>query len=276
MKQWMDWRVGWVVAFLVWIAAPVRAVETDPFAPIAFGRDVEPTDSPARWSFDVLTYAWVPGMEGTVSRAGRTANVSESVADAFEAASEYLKLGFTAHIDARRDCLVVFGDLMYLALEDTDINSRVIGPGEVEFSMAIGEIGVAYSIVDEPLGQTGTRRFRVDPLVGVRGYYLSLDLEFPFAGVDVSGERFWVDGFAGLRSSIDVTDRLTLFARADLGAGGSDLSWNVLVGGKLRVFDHGAIYAGYRWLDIDYQDGGTDFEFDVRLAGPFLGIGLTF
>ncbi|MCS7032577.1 MAG: porin family protein [Phycisphaerae bacterium] len=227
-------------------------------------------------SIEAISYLWVPGMKGTISRSGRSAEVSESVGDTLRNVIDNFKLAFSGRLEFRADPFVLFADVMYVALEDPDVNSPAAGPGDVEFSEAIVETGIAWTAIDKSVDGSRSHRLRVEPLLGIRGYYLSLNLDFPLAGVDVSGERFWADGLAGVRTSLDVTDDLSLFARADVGTGGSDLAWNVIVGARLRLGDHGAVYGGYRVLDIDYDDGGQRFEFDIRMAGPFVGVGFTF
>jgi hypothetical protein len=259
------------------LTTPVQAQWTsEELALLQASEPMPPEPAAGSWEFELVLYAWVPGVEGEVSARGRTTSVSQTVAESFESLREHLKLAASAHLEARNGPLVLFGDIMYAALEDDDIRSRVIGPGEVTFRHAFGELGAAFSIVDEPFGENGKQRFRVEPLVGVRGYYMNLELDFPAARIDASRSKSWVDGFVGVRTSVDVTEEICLFARLDVGKGGSDRAWNLLLGGKLRVFDGGAIYAGYRWLDIDYDEGGTDFEFDARLAGPFVGFGVSF
>jgi len=51
-----------------------------------------------------------------------------------------------------------------------------------------------------------------------------------------------------------------------------------MVGGRLKVFKSGALLAGYRWLDVDYETGSgrSKFEFDVRMHGPFIGFSIFF
>lgn len=228
----------------------------------------------SNWQIDLLTYAWVPGLDGKVSVAGRTVPVSESVGDSFESLVEHFKFAFTGHIEARRGRLVLIGDLMYVALEDDNVRSQLVGPGEIRFQQGIGELGAAFTVIDETFG-AGGQRVRIEPLAGIRGYYFNIELDFPFAGIDRSGSEKWADGFVGVQSLVDFTDRLGMYARFDIGAGGSDRVWNLILAGKWRVTDHATLYAGYRWLDIDYSDGPA-FEFDVRMAGPFVGFGWSF
>jgi opacity protein-like surface antigen len=41
-----------------------------------------------------------------------------------------------------------------------------------------------------------------------------------------------------------------------------------------EMSDHFSAVAGYRALGVDYQDG--DFEFDVTIQGPIVGVALKF
>ena len=93
---------------------------------------------------------------------------------------------------------------------------------------------------------------------------------------NAAGNKQWVDPFVGFRGQLNVTSRLFLAARADIGGFGvsSDLVWQVIgsVGYKLtkNVFAE----AGYRYLDDDYTSGG--FTYDMATSGAFVGLGVVF
>ena len=62
-------------------------------------------------------------------------------------------------------------------------------------------------------------------------------------------------------------------ASADVGAGGSDLSWQ-LFGGVGYRFGWGSVVGGWRHLHVDIEKSG--FKLDGALSGPFLGVSLVF
>ena len=93
---------------------------------------------------------------------------------------------------------------------------------------------------------------------------------------NAADNKQWVDPFVGIRGQLNVTSRLFLAARADIGGFGvsSDLVWQVTgsVGYKLtkNVFTE----VGYRYLDDDYTDGG--FTYDMATSGAYIGLGVVF
>ena len=55
---------------------------------------------------------------------------------------------------------------------------------------------------------------------------------------------------------------------------GSDFTWNVSALVHFQPWKYASIIAGYRVLDQDYEDGTglSRFKYDMRLAGPVLGL----
>jgi hypothetical protein len=77
---------------------------------------------------------------------------------------------------------------------------------------------------------------------------------------------------------VSFTDSFSIFARADIGAGGSSFTWNALAGAEFRFNSWGSLFAGYRGLDLDYSSGsGADeFSYDMLMHGPFIGLEVRF
>jgi len=236
-------------------------------------------DAKSAWQFSFYTYLWVPAMDGTLTVRGREADVDISIADSFENLVDNFKFALTGHIEARKDRLSIFGDIMYLATE-SDVDRPDLGDGDIEVSQGFFETGVMYTLLDRPVNDNQARRFRVEPLAGVRLYYLDMEVNFDALTQQAGRDEMWVDGFVGVRSTLDLADRLTAIARFDIGAGGSDLAWNAILGLDAHLGKHKrlSVLGGYRWFDVDYDDGsGPDkFEFDVLMHGPYLGLGITF
>ncbi len=129
----------------------------------------------------------------------------------------------------------------------------------------------------------GIRRFRgpstsssFQIIYGVR--YWEIDTEIRLNGVFLSdGSQDWVGGFVGGRIFSDLTDKWMLIARGDIGAGGSDLTWNFSTLLVRSFQGRTSLAFGYRFLDVDYEDGsGADlFRFDAQLSGPIVGINIS-
>jgi hypothetical protein len=76
----------------------------------------------------------------------------------------------------------------------------------------------------------------------------------------------------GARAFLQVTEKLSLQAQADIGGFGvgSDSTWSALATLNYVVSDHLSISGGYKALDVDYDHDGH--VFDTRLSGPVLGV----
>ena len=87
----------------------------------------------------------------------------------------------------------------------------------------------------------------------------------------------WIDPFVGLRGKYNLTDRLYVIAKADVGGFGvgSDLTWQVYGAMGWRINNRWSTELGYRYMDIDYgADNG--FKYDVSMGGPMLSATLHF
>jgi hypothetical protein len=107
---------------------------------------------------------------------------------------------------------------------------------------------------------------------------MDVDVRPPGTGNNASGDEAWVDAFGGMRFRIGADEGPGVFGRFDAGAGGSDATWNALVGLDWRIGGWLAFTGGYRWLSIDYSSGsGNDrVVYDILALGPFLGISFRF
>ena len=69
-------------------------------------------------------------------------------------------------------------------------------------------------------------------------------------------------------------DKWRLVAKADVGAGGSDFSWQLYGGAGYELGGCCTLVGAYRFLDVDYDV--DDILYDVRLGGPTFGLTLRF
>ena len=119
----------------------------------------------------------------------------------------------------------------------------------------------------------------LEALGGTRYVYSETELDVPgFAGV--TQDRSYLDPFFGIRGRFDWTEDLFLQVRGDVGGFdiASDLTWQLIGLVGYSPWDSTTVLAGYRLLDIDYDDGSgaNRFELDVQIRGPFLGVAFGF
>lgn len=227
------------------------------------------------WKFMIAPYLWIPAQHGTVGSGPITAQVSMNVGQSWNALWDNFKFAGCLHLEANKDKWTVFGDIMYTNLGN-EVRQTVVN---VDQKMGIFEIGASYAVFDDALpgAEADSKvRFRVEPLAGVRIWYLDIDIS------DATRSRgpneTWVDGFAGARCELAFNEKFSMSARADVGTGMSDLTWNILAMANYNFNRTIAVFAGWRWLSDDYSKGsGLDrFEYNIQFSGPFVGMKIMF
>jgi hypothetical protein len=226
------------------------------------------------WTFQVSPYLWVAGVSGNVGVFKRVppAPIDFSFSQLFDHINWPRVLMLAG--EARHGRFGIFGDAMYMGLQ---VNGATPGPlfgsGTLNFNMFIGTFEGGYRVVDLPT-------FKLDGVVGVRvlnvGGGLSLSNGILPARSGSSSEA-WADPVGGLRAIAPFgASGFYLQGYGDIGGGpnNGDLTWQ-LYGGLGYDFNNWLSgYAGYRYLDIQHQDGG--FVFDVNMQGPLVGAVIRF
>jgi hypothetical protein len=95
-----------------------------------------------------------------------------------------------------------------------------------------------------------------------------------------------VDPVIGVRTLWPLTEKFSVTALGDIGGfgiiGASEFSWQAagLVGYRFSLLgqDNAKMLAGYRALCQDYKSGSgsNEFEWDMTMHGPVLGLALVF
>jgi len=250
-----------------------------------------PEANAAPWEFEVTPYFWLPSMHGTVGVNGKNARVDLSMSDVLDLVQDTMDWGAAGRMELRKDRWGLLADLSYLTGSD---RMEVTGPkgGHLvvrsEYSVAIAELAGAYRVLDRrwtpgaadppPVWSPQS----VDVLAGGRYTRLGGDVnatltsgQVSFSGGKSQTEE-WLDPLVGLQAGWRLLDRLHLNLRGDVGGFGigSRLAWNLDANLKYQLSKRVELMGGYRVLDYDFRDGG--FRFDVRMAGPWLGCGISF
>ncbi len=254
-----------------------------------------------RWRFQLTPYAWLPEMKGSVTVLGMRQPVNLPLCDLFSLVDE-LDVVVPLQLEARHGRWKLWLDIQYIKMHDRlrQSVSKQIGPEivtadvtlNVNVRMLLTEFGVDYELFKLPLGEGQTPMLRFDVRAGGRYMYMKGevgmvgqgaaigpgDVRTPIGGlaVDSGGSREWIEPLVGVGVWLDVSDRLTLMARGDIGGFGigSDLTWQVVGGVEWKLCDWAALFAGYRLLDIEFTEGHgrKKFAFDVQMRGPYLAV----
>ena len=213
------------------------------------------------WEFKLAPlYIWFAGIEGDAGLGPVSAPVNITFSDVLENLSGI----FTLHFEARKSKWNIFADGMHLEISPSATLPNG-APVNITVKNNIVEIGGTYRVRDEAPS--------VELLVGARYTHLNVSGS-PVPLSDITEE--WWDGFGGVRLAHEFGDKKdwTISGRADVGAGGSDLTWSAiaLVGWQFNKW--GSLNAGYKWLAYDYETGSglSRFSWDVTYEGPIAGL----
>ena len=221
---------------------------------------------------ELAPYAWLAGVDGDVSVAGRSASFDDSFSDLISD----VDAGAMGMGAVRYGRLVVFGQFDYIDLSSDAEITGDLGPeglpvgtkvdGDVETTIATGAVGWRFDLF---------RRHEVDLLLGVR----RLDMD-----VRLKGER------DSSSASDNITDTIIMvsptfhlsgkwFVRALISygiAGDSDTTWELQPHVHYRLTPRVTLGLGYRRLHYDISSGekGTVQyqEFDADLHGLLFGV----
>lgn len=180
---------------------------------------------------------------------------------------------------------------------DNDIDSSL------QFNQGIYDFAVSYNFGDmppsslpkEPSGKEFPR-FWFQPILGVRLNDINLEIqntinyEISSSLVNIQGTaqntvqagKLWLEPLIGGKLGLQLSDPITLWLRGDASgfgvSGDTNYSWNLLFGMDWWVRENISLQLGYRFYEINYQNGsGSDaFGFSELFNGPFLSASFHF
>jgi len=219
------------------------------------------------WEFALTPYLWFAGLDGRVSSVSGQppAEVDASFSDILD----NLDLALFVAGEARKDRWGVMVDLMYVDVEaGGDFPGPEFSSVNLQSTIWMASALGLYRLHDDD------GRF-ADLLAGVRYWDASNELmlgagEYPDTELETCDS--WVDPMVGLKGRTPIGESRFSFG-GHLMAGGfgaaSDMVWDLRVDFGYH-WEKTSVILGYRYLDVDYEDG--DFVFDVTQDGPILGL----
>ncbi|MEZ4598363.1 MAG: outer membrane beta-barrel protein [Syntrophotaleaceae bacterium] len=213
------------------------------------------------WSLQVAPYLWAVGIDGDVEVGDREVDVDVGFDDLID------KVDFGGSLLARvqKDLWVSRLQVDYFELSE-DENVDRIGGAKVEVDSDTLFLTVATGIQFPWL-----RKHTIDVLGGVR--YAHMDNELKIAGVgsrDNTQDIF--DGILMLRPSFRLSQRWYFNPTFSIGAGDSDLTWELQPQFQFNFADNWGALIGYRRLYYDVE-GDRGNSFDGAFHGFMLGLG---
>jgi hypothetical protein len=224
---------------------------------------------------------WMSGLDSTMAVKGHTAKASLSFGDIWD----NLDTSVMVHLEAQKGNWSIFGDGIWIALSDTAGGPRGHLDVTMNLDQAIAVGAVAYKFVDARFGQPSSKdandatRLTVDAYGGARYNDIRGKINPERIG-SFRGELSWVDPLVGVRANVELTPRLTLTTRGDVGGfgGSDDASWFFMTGLDWKLTPCVFLGAGYAVLTQRYRDGNDpgDFSIKEKLSGPILTVTFLF
>ena len=206
------------------------------------------------WSFLAMAYLWAVGVEGTAVAGGEEIDVDVD----FDELLDDLEIGGSLFFEARNGRWGILVDGTYMALEGEDEPSPGVD-AETETDIALVEVDAAYRLADGP---------DLDLIAGLRYVDADVDVNVPGMGSGSGGIESTL-GIIGARARWELGRRWMLNLRGDVGFG-SDSAWQLLGLAKYEFGEHWGLVFGYRAMELDIEDGST--EFDAVVQGFMLGL----
>lgn len=239
--------------------------------------DSENADASA-WQFEVTPYIFAAGMDGTVGVRGISADIDMSFSDIWER----LDSAFMFYFSARKGDWIYALDAIYFKVADQAAASWQGPLGNSSTAQLNADMTQqAYAL------SAGRRVLNQQTKVDVMGVarYTSLDADLnlalttglpilPDGSRSVSRKESWWDAAIAVRVSTPIAEKWDLVGYADIGAGGSDLTYQLLAGVNWQFGKTFSAKFGYRHFYQDYQK--DDFKWDMTTSGVYAGLGIRF
>lgn len=252
--------LGFILTMGSLLSAPALAADVAEPSPVEL-----PPES--GWTFTAASYLWLAGINGQVGVAGlQPADVDVSFSQIFDAIDWFPPPIMFAG-EARNGRYALYTDFIYLGLQaDGSSPGPLPLTADVSMDTVIWTFGGSYRVVEN---ETAT----LDLRVGGRLWYVETDVTLtgPNNFLEGSGSKTWVDPIVGVAGTVALGNGFGLRGAADIGGFGvgADLDWQVLGSLQYSYNDKITLEAGYRYLDVDYNDGL--FVLDIAMHGPILG-----
>jgi hypothetical protein len=238
----------------------------DPPPPEAPPPANQPSPAKNKWQFATIGYVWFAGAWGETDVIGPAEPVDLHLP--FGKVLKAFKFAFMGAAEARRDRLIVLGDLTFIHLDAKQgIGIRDPDFLEAELDSRTAEITLVggYRVVnDGPV--------KVDLLAGGRMNFFktTLQLDGPSRSLEGSKKESWLDPLIAARVEAPLGGKWGFVAYGDLGGilFGSDVTWQLAPTITYQINHKMSIGAGWRYYKVNYDHG--DFLYNVHQSGPII------
>jgi hypothetical protein len=243
-----------------------------------------------QWQLSITPYVWATALKGDAGIGRIDADVDASFSDILDNLNGALML----EAELRKGRFGIISDTVFANLEDDAASADDRLKVDATANMLIQSLAGTYrmGIWQVPyFSSAGPLTVTVDPYAGVRYTYLETELkgklDLPDLGVSVrrttDADEHWVDPIVGLRTTWALGERWSLVLGGDVGGITSDqysAEGFALAGYRFSLFgeNNATLLAGYRALKQKYKDGDgpSEFEWDMTIHGPIVGLKIAF
>jgi hypothetical protein len=231
-------------------------------------KSTEPSDWHVEW---IPFYLWFSGLEGNVGAQGYVVPVDATFGDIIS----QLNIGLMSALDVRRKRIGLVTDLIFMSLS-SDQKSTPIGNAFSGFTANAKNLIVDPELYVRVLDR---ERGSFDAVAGGRFWRMDNSLDLLPGNqpeVKVGQTQNWVDPVLGARFRVNLTKSLFVNLKGDAGGFGvgSQLTWQTYIGIGEEFKQKYSMLLGYRYLDVDYRNGG--FLYDTHMNGLLAGFSIRF
>lgn len=213
-------------------------------------------------------YLWLFQVDGNLTGKGPNQDVNLSMGDVMEDMTS-----FQLYLELNKGDWGGFVEPTFIGYESEEKKGGV--KFKTDADLMLVDLAATYRFwqTDDPAPMS------FFALAGAR--YWNFDFEVDGKGAaapDSSEQEDLIDPFIGARLRMDISDKLHLGSRLDIGGFRisslqSDLTWQTWLLLSYDVTRRFAVMGGYRALALDYEDGsgGRKKEVDLVFHGPVLG-----
>jgi len=229
-----------------------------------------------QWEYDATIYLWGSSIDSTTDN-GADIDIS------FNDILDDLDMAFMGSFGARKGKWSLLADAIYMDISQSEGGSESIPvldgmltvtrtvDIDVDLKSWIATFGGGYNVVNN-------ERAVLDIVGGARYLYLDVDIKLDLNHEgellqtsreikDSGSDHIW-DGIAGIKGKVNLNKNWYMPYYADVGTGGSDLTWQALAGIGYH-FKWGEVLLAYRYLDYNFKSDVV-LE-DMTISGPALG-----
>ena len=241
---------GFVVLALFGLAAagPVRA---------------QSADTEGGWIFQLMPLFWGTGISADITTRVGEQSIDVSFSDILES----MHFAAMGTFEGRKGRWGFLFDGGYADIRNSVPQTGAL-PGDVDIKMVQYGFSLAGTVrIIE--GKTALELF-----AGPRYNYMKNVLEIAAVEFQSTSTDSWVDGFVGARAFVSLGGSWQLLGYADVGAGGSKLTWQAKASVAWRFSKVLSAELGYR--HFYFERVADEVSSKMAKSGPYLGLGIWF